>query len=178
MIRDAATGAIALLVVSIVGVNLLSDRQPPAPRSDEIAARKPAKNPQTASQPLVKGGIGVVLEPDNRGHYAAEMIVDGVRFPAMVDTGASIVALPQSVAERIGLFPGPEQFTQTVSTANGRLKVAPVRLSNLTLGPIRLQDVEAVVIPDGRLDKTLLGMSFLGRLKGFEIREGQLHLSN
>jgi aspartyl protease family protein len=179
MIRDVATGAMVLMVASIAGVTFLANKneksEQPSVAVSETAPRKASK---PASEPAGRGGNGVILEPDGRGHYAAELIVDGVRFPAMVDTGASVVALPERVAEQLGIFPGPEKFTQTVSTANGQLKVAPVRLSNVMLGPIRLNDVEAVVIPDGRLDKTLLGMSFLGRLKSFEIRDGKLHLSN
>jgi aspartyl protease family protein len=179
MIRDVAGSAIALLVVSVAGVHFLSSQKAKAPEANTVLQQQaPKKATKTSAEAPAKGGNGIILEPDGRGHYAAELMVDGVRFPAMVDTGASVVALPARVAEQLGIFPSPSQFTQTVSTANGQLKVAPVRLANVVLGPIRLHDVEAVVIPEGRLDKTLLGMSFLGRLKGFEIRDGNLHLSN
>jgi aspartyl protease family protein len=178
MIRDAASGAIALMIVSFGAVHFLSNRPEPGPQETKTETIATAQTPIKAPAPTASGGYQIVLEADAHGHYAAEMMVDGTRFPALVDTGATVVALPMAVAGQIGIFPGPEQFTQRVSTANGELKVAPVRLSNVTLGPIRLHDVDAVVIPEGRLDKTLLGMSFLGRLKRFEIRDGKLHLSN
>jgi aspartyl protease family protein len=54
--------------------------------------------------------------------------------------------------------------------------VAPVRIRELRVGDIAVRDVEAVVVPEGRLGTSLLGMSFLRRLKGFDMAGGRLTL--
>ncbi|NJR41508.1 MAG: TIGR02281 family clan AA aspartic protease, partial [Akkermansiaceae bacterium] len=71
----------------------------------------------------------------------------------------------------------PQDFTHGVSTANGRAKVAPVTLGRVAIGEITVRDVRAVVSEPGRLQTSLLGMSFLGRLSRFEMRSGTLHLA-
>ena len=45
----------------------------------------------------------------------------------MVDTGASVVALRERDAGRLGIFPTPRDYTGRSSTANGIVRVAPVR---------------------------------------------------
>ena len=58
--------------------------------------------------------------------------------------------------------------------ANGVIKVAPVRLSSLEVNGIRVYDVPAAVLPDEALATNLLGMSFLGRVRRFEMANGRL----
>ena len=65
-------------------------------------------------------------------------------------------------------------YTGRSSTANGIVKVAPVRLPSLEVNGIRVYDVAAVVIPDESLSVNLLGMSFLSRLRRFEMANGRL----
>jgi aspartyl protease family protein len=54
--------------------------------------------------------------------------------------------------------------------------VAPVRIREMRVGDIVVRDVEAVVAPPGRLRTSLLGMSFLRSLRGFDISGGRLTL--
>ena len=63
-----------------------------------------------------------------------------------------------------------------VQTANGTTYAAHVRLRSLTLGPISLTDVEALVAKPGALKENLLGMSFLRRLRSIEITTDMLTL--
>jgi aspartyl protease family protein len=63
-----------------------------------------------------------------------------------------------------------------VSTANGVVQTAPVRIREIRVGDILVRDVEAVVLPPRALGVSLLGMSFLRRLEGFEIAKGRLVL--
>ena len=51
-----------------------------------------------------------------------------------------------------------------------------MRLRNLTLGPITLNDVEALVAKPGALKENLLGMSFLSRLRSYEFTTDMLTL--
>ena len=87
----------------------------------------------------------------------------------VVDTGATFCAFSEEDAVRAGIKVGPADFTRPVATANGTIRVAPVRVGAIQIGAITVRDVEAVVIPRGRLSTNLLGMSFLKRVRDFSI---------
>lgn len=101
------------------------------------------------------------------GHYWAEALVEGRPMRMLVDTGASVVTLGRADAEKAGVRVGPRDFTQSVQTASGSIRAAPVVLSSLMVGGVKMEGVEAVVV-DADLHAPLLGMSYLGRLSGFE----------
>jgi aspartyl protease family protein len=116
----------------------------------------------------------VTVRGDSRGHFQVEGSVDGRRLDFLVDTGASLVALRERDANKLGIFPSPRDYTGRSSTANGVIAVAPVRLPSLEINGIRVYDVGAVVIPDKALNVNLLGMSFLSRVRRFEMANGRL----
>ena len=132
-----------------------------------------AKRSEPASQTSANYRTVTVLG-DRLGHFQVEGAVDGRRIDFMVDTGASLVALRERDAARLGIFPAARDYTGRSSTANGIVKVAPVRLSSLEVNGIRVYDVQAVVIPDQSLNVNLLGMSFLSRVRRFEMANGRL----
>ena len=105
----------------------------------------------------------VTLAADRRGMFFAEGAINGAPMRFLVDTGASMVALPASDAMRLGIDyrKGRPGFSQT---AGGVVPTYTVRLDNVRLGSIELAGVEAIVIEQG-LDIALLGMSFLNRLE-------------
>lgn len=109
------------------------------------------------------------IPADERGHFLAEGAVNGVPVRFVVDTGATVVALPAADANRIGLDyrRGARGTTQT---ANGPVSVYQVRLESVRVGGIELQNVDGIVIESG-LPVPLLGMSFLNRME--MRREGQ-----
>ena len=79
-------------------------------------------------------------------------------------------------AENLGIFVRPSDFTGVAKTANGSARVAPVTISRISIGDITVRNVPAVVSERGKSDRTLLGMSFLGRLSRVEMRGGTLVL--
>ena len=101
------------------------------------------------------------------GHYWAQGQVDGTEVRFLVDTGASVVALTGSDAKRLGFDPRFLTFNVPVHTANGEGRAARIRLSSLSVGGARVEDVDAMVVEQG-LTTSLLGMSYLGRLSRFE----------
>jgi aspartyl protease family protein len=144
----------------------------------QVAAAQPISPPAPRTQ--LSGSYGratVVLAADPRGHFSAEPSINGVKIRTLVDTGASVVALSSEDAQRAGVFPAGADFQIPVSTANGVVKAAAVRLREVRIDGIVLRDVEAMVMPQGRLSGTLLGMSFLRRLTGMEVSDGRLVLT-
>ncbi len=118
----------------------------------------------------------VVIDQDLRGHFTATFKINGRQVDAMVDTGATVVAINLSTARRAGVKVSPADFTQEVSTANGTAKAAVTRIDRLQIGRITVEDVPAVVLEDKALDGTLIGMSFLSRLKKYQVENGALLL--
>ena len=55
-----------------------------------------------------------------------------------------------------------------VATANGRTMAARVKLGKVSIGPLDRKNVEALVAQPGTLSQSLLGMSFLSRLRSYE----------
>ena len=94
----------------------------------------------------------------------------------LVDTGASTVVLKPADAARAGIDTRSLGYTAAVQTANGTTYAAPVRLRSITIGPIELRDVEALVAKPGSINENLLGMSFLRRLRSYEFSKDFLTL--
>jgi aspartyl protease family protein len=116
------------------------------------------------------------IAKDSRGHYSTDGRVDGRRLDFMVDTGASVIALTESSAARVGIRPLRSDYNAPVSTANGVVKAARARLESVDIGGLEVRDVEAMILPDGLLKENLLGLSYLSRLKRFEFAGGKLVL--
>ena len=117
----------------------------------------------------------VALERDGRGHYRVEAAVNGVPVAFMIDTGASDIVLSPADAERLGLRPDRLRYTGRASTANGEVALAPVSLREIRIGQLTLRDVDAVV-NRSPMPFSLLGMSFLASLEGWEARGDRLLL--
>lgn len=118
------------------------------------------------------------IKPDNHGNYIVEAEIDGTTVRAIVDTGATAVALSFKDAEDAGLHPQSLDFDVAVNTANGLTHAAKVSLRRVEVDGVEARDVEGLVLPDGVMEGTLLGMSYLSRLRTFKVEDGVLHLEN
>lgn len=118
----------------------------------------------------------ISFRPDSRGHVVLEAAVNGAPVRFMVDTGASFVTLTPEDARAAGIGSADLHFTMRVATANGQVRVAPVKLRELRLEQFTMEDVDAVVV-ESSLNVSLLGMSFLKRLDGYEMHDGALVMS-
>lgn len=132
------------------------------------------------AQPVSLGPGVTALRAANDGHFhvLAEVTAGGIpgqRVRFMVDTGASDVALTREDAERLGIDVERLRFNIPYSTANGTSFGAHVRLDRVRIGDVVVDNVAGSVV-SGRLDQSLLGMSFLRRLSGFEFRGNELVL--
>ena len=125
-------------------------------------------------QKVTQPGRTVTLNPNVYGHYIVEADIGGAPVELLTDTGATYVALNYETALKLGFTAQTIRFTSRSSTANGIARVAPVTLDYVRIGSILVRDVKAVVAEPGKMAQNLLGMSFINRLSGFELRGGRL----
>jgi aspartyl protease family protein len=146
--------------------------------ADKMTSAQAKAAPVAVAMPasVQASGRSVIIPHDSRGHFQTDARIEGQHINFMIDTGASVVALTESDAERIGVRPSRNDYTATVSTANGPVKAARVRLASVNVGGLEIRDVDAMVLPNGSLSENLLGLSFLSRLKRFEFANGQMVL--
>ena len=95
------------------------------------------------------------------GHYNASGRINNQVVEFMLDTGATAVAVPDRLANRLGLTRGP---AVDIQTANGSATAYATRLDSLQLGQIEMHDVKAFITPSMDGDQVLLGMSVLKHL--------------
>jgi aspartyl protease family protein len=169
--RNIVIAAAGLLVVCGYGGRMMDavDLKPAAAPPSAMHVGAP---PQQESA----GQHKMVLSGDRAGHFKVDARVNGRSVDFMVDTGASLVIIRESDANKLQIFPRPADYTATVSTANGRIKAAPARLDRIEIGDITVFDVPALVLPDDALWQNLLGVSFLSRLRRYEYADGRMVL--
>ncbi len=105
----------------------------------------------------------IVLQRNSYGHYVSSGTINEHRVTFLLDTGASDIAIPESIANRIELSKGR---AIVVKTANGNTRAYRTRLDSVAVGEIKLYDLNATILPNITGDEILLGMNFL---KHFEI---------
>jgi aspartyl protease family protein len=118
----------------------------------------------------------VRLRADPQGHFILDAAINDRPASFMADTGATLVVLTYEDAARLGLSPHSLDFSGLAQTANGVSRVAPVMLDRVRVDDILVRDVPAAVAEKGALDTNLLGMSFLSRLKSFQMQGHELVL--
>jgi aspartyl protease family protein len=94
----------------------------------------------------------------------------------LIDTGATTIVLRPADARQAGLDVERLSYSVPVQTANGMAYAAAVRLRQVTVGPIVIDGVDALVAKPGALKESLLGMNFLRRLKSYEFSGDYLTL--
>ncbi len=118
---------------------------------------------------IAKGNAAAVrVRKQLDGHFVARTNVNGVIVEMIVDTGASAVVLTPEDARALGFDVGALTYAVPVQTANGRSFAAQVRLTNIAIGGIHVGNVDALIAKSGTLHQSLLGMSFLSRLRSYE----------
>jgi aspartyl protease family protein len=119
----------------------------------------------------------VTFYADRLGHFMVSAKINGVTVNFLLDTGATNVVLSPADARRIGINTKTLRYQMPTSTANGISYAAAYNFKKIEVGSIRVYDVEGA-ISSGGLDTSLLGMSFLSKLRSFEVSQGSITLSN
>jgi clan AA aspartic protease (TIGR02281 family) len=130
-------------------------------------AKAPTPAPKTEKQNTAE----FIIKQSSNGAYLLEGAVNGKALTFVVDTGASFVSLPGSVAHgaRISC-----QDKIDIQTANGSIKGCSTTIKKLNFGPFFVENTLAVIAPN--LSQPLLGMNVLQQLKIAQ-EKGEMRLS-
>ena len=131
-----------------------------------------------ADSPIAQLMAVTELKANPGGHFITAADINGTSIKVLVDTGATAVALSYEDARDAGLRPGSLDFNVPVATANGVTQAARVTIERIAIEGLEVEDVDGLVLPEGALNGTLLGMSFLSRLASFKIEDGVLYLKD
>ena len=121
-------------------------------------------------------GGEVIVNRRLGGEFVIPAKVNDLPVAFLFDTGASTVVLRAQDAAKVGVDSAGLDFDVSVVTANGAAMAAQTRLDKISVGPIVMRDVRALVARPGALSESLLGMSFLDRLQGYSVERGRLVL--
>ncbi len=116
------------------------------------------------------------IRASQNGHFIATAHINGQPVRAIIDTGATVVAIPHEQAQRMGLNPAFLRHDQPLWTANGKVMAARTILRQVEIDGVIVRDVEAVVVPEGALQHVLIGMSYLGKLRRYAVNAGVMQL--
>lgn len=116
---------------------------------------------------VVEGGeTRIPLSPD--GHYWLEAQLNGVPANFLVDTGATVTAVSQEVADRAGLAARTGGIPVRITTANGTINAQISTADTLSFGNVEASGIDVVIAPN--LGQTnVLGMNVLSRLASWRV---------
>jgi aspartyl protease family protein len=167
MIRAVLFWAMIVLVLALG----YSYRQEIETMSERLLSELLISRPATIS---TGPGATVQVARARGGDFMAQAEVNGAAVNMLIDTGASSVVLTQEAAKAANLPLDLLKYDVAIETASGRTHAAAVVIDRIAVGGILERRVPALVSAPGELKTSLLGMSFLNRLKSFEISGGRL----
>ena len=171
--KKAILPALALFSAAALGFYALRDEV-----AQKFAATQPPTNAKAAVTEAEAATVTPVitssqirsasLRKEGDGHFWATAYVNGQPVRFLVDTGASLVALTTQDARKAGIDTDSLEANAEVRTAAGRVKAAVAYIDAIEIDGVTVKNVQAVVIDKG-LEYSLLGMSFLNRLEGWDV---------
>ncbi len=102
----------------------------------------------------------VVLRKGSSNEYRAKVNINGHGVDAVIDTGATVLAMSSREAQRLGIA-YKLGLPTVVATASGMSDAYAITLSKVEIGGITVSRIDAVVIEGHYPHVVLLGMSFL-----------------
>jgi aspartyl protease family protein len=135
-------------------------------------ARADASNSSSESQVPSGGGVQLDRSPD--GHFYADVEINGSRIHALVDTGATGIALSREDAASAGVATSIGMNDVVGEGADGEVRGEVVTLDRIQLGEKRAEKMQAVVLNSG--SQTLLGQQFLSKFDSVQIQGDKMVL--
>jgi clan AA aspartic protease (TIGR02281 family) len=117
------------------------------------------------------GSTGAVLDRTFDGHFYLTGRINGTELAFLVDTGASTIAIGETLAQQLDL--GPCR-SRVYSTAAGTVRGCEASAREVEVAGLRLADVPVAVLPGA--DTVLLGMNVLRHFR-IEQQGRQMRLS-
>ena len=167
---------VAVSATQLPSVMQMVIANPPEPEASVASVEARPQQKPNSPTPVAFSSGSIVLAADARGHFTGNFRMNGRPVDGLIDTGASTIAINEDTARRLGYSIAALDFRYQVNTANGVTKAAHVVLDHVEIGSIRVQKVDAFVLRDKALSGTLVGMSFLKKLRSFSVESGQLRL--
>lgn len=121
------------------------------------------------------GDHEMTISESDGGSYFVYGAVNGAPVRFLIDTGAGEIVLSPADAKRAGIDLNGLTFDRPYESANGIGHGARSALSSLTVGPLSFSDVD-VAVNGAAMSSSLLGMTFLKRLKSFQFGDRKLVL--
>ena len=141
------------------------------PQGALLYQEKPcAEESKSVSSWGLASGAPLVMSQSRDGHYYVDATINEHKLNFVIDTGATIVTIPQGMANSAGLV----CLRQTMaSTANGLTRTCLTVIQKLKFGSFTLTNVEASIAPN--LEQPLLGMNVLKQFR-VEQDSGEMRL--
>lgn len=165
----------SLVILAVVGVTAVEVPRMLSGEADLGESIVEVAQANASTAPSDRSGK-VTVKADKRGHFLATFRLNGKDVDGIVDTGASVIAINETTARRLGFTAARTDFKYPINTANGQTIAAHVVLERVEIGTIRVKDVDAFVLKDDALSDTLIGLSFLRRLNSYSVADGVLKL--
>lgn len=173
--RNDVVMIVAIIASAVVAVKYFDSRQYARDHEDPAAAPNIAASVKAKST-VDRWSDEVRIPAARDQQFYIDLDVNRRSAHFLIDTGASYVALRESIARDAGIYTQWNDFTYSVQTANGETKAAFVTIDEMEIQGIRVDDVKAFILKDDQLSTNLLGMSFLSRIESVEARSGEMIL--
>ena len=121
------------------------------------------------------GNNELKITKSNDNHFYIAMNIDNKKVLFLIDTGATTTTLTLNDAKKLGIDIDRLNFNIPLNTANGVSFGASTEVYNIKIGDFTIDSMWVIVSKD--LDgKSLLGMNFLNKLNGYDIRQDKMTL--
>jgi aspartyl protease family protein len=144
-----------------------------AVHGEDIAESAPVAS-RSGSQPINELDQSVELSRDSNGYFYADVQINGAPVHAVVDTGATVIALSRDDARAAGIATSIGMNDVVGQGADGAVKGEQVMLDRVTLGQKSVEGVPAIVLSNG--GQSLLGQSFLTKFASVKIEGDKMVL--
>lgn len=121
------------------------------------------------------GNNELKITKSNDNHFYIAVNIDNKKILFLIDTGATTTTLTLNDAKKLGIDIDRLNFNIPLNTANGVSFGASTEVYNIKIGNFTIDSMWVIVSKD--LDgKSLLGMNFLNKLNGYDIRQDKMTL--
>jgi aspartyl protease family protein len=143
-------------------------------RTKEASASSADHSSATATSDSSSNEGSVELQRSSDGHFYADVEINGATVHALVDTGASGIALSRDDARSAGLATSIGMNDVIGRGADGDVRGEYITLDSVSLGHKRAEGMQAIVLNSG--EQSLLGQNFLSKFDSVEIQGDRMVL--